>query len=113
MTSKRLNFLVKGTKRRRFEEIEYLASTARKGLRFRIIIHFSFGEHLYIIQEILCIKNSIFDLKQPVSDMWIRELLSLCIISQRMDGMQLGFQLVQQLLIKISCTKEIENLGRS
>ena len=43
----------------------------------------------------LCIKDKIFD-------MWMCELLSLCIISQRMDGVQLCFQLAQQVLINLS-----------
>ncbi|KAH1217452.1 hypothetical protein GmHk_13G038088 [Glycine max] len=80
----------------------------------RFSFQFPFGEFiLHFIQEILCIKNHIFDLKKPVSHAWICELLSFSIISQSIDGQQLNFQLSQKRLIKFFSVKEVENLRRS
>ncbi|RDX99455.1 hypothetical protein CR513_17487, partial [Mucuna pruriens] len=103
----------KRTNWRRFEEIRYLASTACTVLRFRFRLHLGISEFIvYFIQDILCIKHSIFDSNKPCFHTWISELLLFCIINQNIDGQQLDVQLVQQNLIQFSTSKEVQNLRR-
>ncbi|RDY11156.1 hypothetical protein CR513_04217, partial [Mucuna pruriens] len=97
------------TDRKYIKEIPHLA---RSGLRFSFHLAFQ-GFIVYFIQEILNIKHSIFDLKKPVSDRWILNLLLFCIINHSIDGQKFHLQLVQHPLVELSMTKVVQNKARS
>ncbi|WVZ15926.1 hypothetical protein V8G54_013492 [Vigna mungo] len=83
------------------------------GLRFGFSFHLGSGEFIiYFTQEILCIKDSLFDRKKPCFNVWICELLLLCIMSESIDGVQHDVQVAKQLIIKFSSTKEVNELRR-